>query len=110
MDTRLKLLQIADSVFDELWPEQSARVVPQIAVRRKDAYDTSVSPGLRVDIGRRTVSKKVIPLLLELGTLAKVLELGRKDRFDVLFIGSKDDPLAHCDRFDGIWILRLSIL
>lgn len=61
-----------------------------------------------VDRGHLTMSKKVIPFLLKLLTLSVILELRRKNGFNVLLIGCEDDPLANDQCLDSIWFLRIA--
>lgn len=62
-----KSLQIADSVFDELRPDQLPVFVPLRPIGRKD-----------------TVPEKVLPVIMERFALAVVRELSCENCFDVL--------------------------
>ena len=60
--------------------------------------------------GEPTMAEKVIPFLLKLLSFSIVRELRCKNGLNVLFIGREDDPLADDQRFDSIWILRITAL
>jgi len=54
------------------------------------------------------MSKKIIPLLLELRALSKFRELTRQNGFDVLLISRQDHPESKHERLDCIRRFRMS--
>ena len=59
---------------------------------------------------RPTQSQEIPPLLPELRPLAKILELRRQHRLNILLINRKEDSLTNNNRLDGIRILRVTSL
>lgn len=74
----LEAVQVAHPVLDELWADQLAARVPQVAVGAKDA-----------------VTEEVVRVVVECLPLAKVGELGRQHGLDVVGLRRQNQRRAH---------------
>ena len=77
----LKDIEMSDSSFDKLWPDELSAIMPLLAISTEDA-----------------ITKERFRVLMELLTLAEILELRGKDGFDVVGVCGEDPALpSHID-------------
>ena len=71
-------------MFDELRPDQLPTIMPLLPISSENA-----------------VAEEGFPVLMELLSLAKILELSGKDSLDVLRIGGEDPALPYKGGLNG---------
>jgi hypothetical protein len=80
-------MQVADSVFDEHWPDEIAAILPLLMVGRKD-----------------TVSEEGAEDMMKFFAFAVLVELPSQNSLDVLWLAGEKVSLATEDvDFDQIW-------
>ena len=78
-------IQVADSGFDELWPDQVSAPFPFFSISCKDR-----------------VTQKVFPILMKSITLSVILKLSGEDCLDVLRISRENESLtSHCQLYSA---------
>ena len=92
VDMLLEDFDIAQAVLDKLRSDQLSGIMPGVPISSED-----------------TVSKKVMPVSVELFAFAVVGELCGENGFDIDLIKGHDDSLRSDPELNGIWMIGIAI-
>ena len=82
---RLEDIEVTNTVFDELWPDELSTCMPLVEICDEDR-----------------ITEKVFPFFVEGFSLAVVGKLGCEDSFDVFWVGGEDYTTASRRGFHGV--------